>query len=98
MTIRARSIVRRDHSKRARQACENGLSYKLFYAQTFFSGHPTVDFANESYTTTISSNESAATIHANLTYYGESLYGPCGNNPCAFYADNARLTINLVRV
>jgi hypothetical protein len=69
-----------------------------FYAQTFFSGHPTVDFANESYTTTISSNESAATIHANLTYYGESLYGPCGDNPCAFYADNARLTINFVRV
>jgi hypothetical protein len=69
-----------------------------FYAQSMFSGHPTVDFANESYTTTISSNESAATIHANLTYYGESLYGPCGNNPCTVYVDNARLTINFVRV
>lgn len=70
-----------------------------FYAQAIFLGtsHPTVDFANESYTTTISSNESAATIQANLTYYGESLYGPCGNNPCTVYVVNARYTVNFVR-
>jgi hypothetical protein len=74
-----------------------------FYAQVMYLGHPTVDFANESYTTTISGNESAATIHANLTYYGQSLYGqsphgPCNSNPCTVYVDDARLTINFVRV
>lgn len=80
-------------------ASTNNGQVEKFYAEAIFLGHshPTVDFANESYTTTISSNESTATIQANLTYYGESLYGPCGSNPCTVYVDNARLTVNFVR-
>jgi len=69
-----------------------------FYAQVMYSGHPTVNFANESYVVTISSNESAAIIHSNLTVYGESLYGPCNDNPCTVYVENAILTLDFAHV
>lgn len=69
-----------------------------FYAQVMYLGHPTVNFANESYTVTISSNESAAVTHSNLTVYGQSLYGPCNNTPCTVYVENAALTLDFVHV
>jgi hypothetical protein len=73
-------------------------SVTKFYSQVMYSGHPTVNFANQSYATTISSNESAAVVHSNLTVYGESLYGPCNINPCSVYVEDAALTLSFVHV
>jgi hypothetical protein len=69
-----------------------------FFNEVMYLGHahPTVDFANESYATTVSSDGIGATVHANLTVYGESLVAPA--NPSAVYVENAALTIDYVHI
>jgi hypothetical protein len=69
---------------------------KQFYNQNIFFDN-TMNLANESYIVSLSSNESEAIIHSNVTVYGESP-DSLPNNQNGFYVANVALSIGFVHV
>jgi ketosteroid isomerase-like protein len=71
---------------------------RQFYNQNLLFMHPTVNFANETYAVSILGNGNEATVHSNLTMYGNSVYPAPPNNATSVYVGNAVLFIVFVHL